>query len=247
MRNVVRTHGVTCFGRHCRIAIAMFGGALSSLGCARLLGIDGAYVLDSEDHGGPSTGGAGNGGMLESGGAFGGGDGGQAGGGSGGLGSGGAAGGQPAETGGACTDCGLTACTPGTYSGMVSGRHQSSVIPLPLTISGAVAFRIEARDGAATAEVVDGAISGKVDVSGGFVTFDATLTGAVDCATGALTGQLDGSYSVVGPIAPPPISFSGAHTGAFTGGAFSGDWTETEAQDPRFKGSGTWNASRTGP
>ena len=154
------------------------------------------------------------------------------------------------------------ACIPGTYEGNVVGQHVSSLIPppppplqpVPVDVKGTVTFTLTPDDGAINATVT-GKINGGVDLSqfglgnGTPIPFIGAIEATVDCATGKMKGKLTGSYGT-------GIGFSGTHDGVFassmgggatSGGAYTGTWSETENASPTSKGSGTWDAARTGP
>jgi hypothetical protein len=251
--------------------------ALSISGCTRLLGIDGNYALadDQGPASGGSAGGDALvppfGGFGEAGGA-GGANGNGAGGtietggvASGGTGAGtgptGGTGGTPPTLVADAAPSIPEACISGTYEGTIVGKHVSSLIPppppplqpVPVDVKGTVTFTLVPDDGAVNATVT-GTMAGGVDLSQfGFGTspipFRGDIEAKVDCATGKMTGTLTGFYG-------PSIGFSGTHNGVFvpnarqapsTSGAYSGTWSEAETMSSTSKGSGTWDAARTGP
>lgn len=230
----------------------------AGLGCAQVLGIDGDYVRVTDNGASKSgAGGIAQSPSSESGGAFFG-SGGVAPGETGGADTGGVAGGSggganrdagPVSTGGAPSI--PAACQAGSYEGTLTGTHTPSafavipVPPQPVSVTGTVSFKLNP-DATGTRATVDGVMTGNVDltvIGMTGITFNGTLKASVECATGEMTGTIDGSYG----LSPADVKFSGTHAGTFVNGKFSGNWSETETMNAAYGGSGDWDAARTGP
>lgn len=245
-----------------RSSSIVLAGALA-VGCSRMLGIDGTYVLQEDNGGGASdTGGS----TSEMGGA---GTGGLATGGSTGSGTGGTVvtGGTSAGATGGTTGAGGSpdagaGCQPGHYAGSLTGAHRPSVtfVGVPSSVqTGTIGFDLAGSGGALSIQlgVINAKLTSPIVQDAGTLT--ATLTGSLDCTTRTLHGTLTGHVDVVNVVSSP---VAGTWEGAIdTAGSFNGTWTEVESvlaqapdagtctpgtgvSQPVGTGCGTWNAKQ---
>ena len=243
-----------------RFTAAVAMGAPLVIGCTSILGIDGSYIATEGAGGKSGRGGAGGSGdqvgaggteIVEAGGSGNvppptgdggaggaGGDGG-AGGTQGDGGAGGAGGAFDAGSGNGAGGAADPACRTGHYSGSFKGGHAPSFIPfvtVPLGVSGTVSFQLMGTGG--MLQIATGTIKATL---AGFGPFDASVDGSYDCPTHQMAGHIAGKINGLTAI-----------DGTLTGDLQSSDdqtrpWAEHEVQLPKYVGSGTWNATRTGP
>ncbi len=233
-------------------------------GCARMLGVDGEYVIEPQNASGASaTGGrgaspaAGDDGGAEPG------AGGTLGGGSGGAPNSGApsgGGASPVATGGvsAAFDAGgiveagaggspvvpPTFCRAGAYVGTYGGQHRPALaaMAVPVDIAGAVTVHVGPESGGLSE--VDVTLSRAQGTSG----IAATAFLSLDCFENGGAGPLASGASVTTVLVP----WSGRIVGTLTiqvapDGALSGTFVENESASVLATGSGQWSAAWISP
>jgi hypothetical protein len=129
---------------------------------------------------------------------------------------------------------------------MFSGIYMSSLtfFPAPIPVSGNVNITLDQSMNGEFFNISNGTLSGVADAA---FPFTGTIVGSLDCKTLKFNGQIQmGSYSVAGF---GMVGFAGNMPSDYDKGTHSftnGTWAVKEA-NPTFGGSGSWNATWTGP
>lgn len=142
-------------------------------------------------------------------------------------------------------------CKAGRYHGSFIGIYSPSitVFPAPIPVAGDIDLTLTQSSTGEFFDITGGKVSGVAD---GLFPFSADVQGTLDCAAGKLVnGFLSKGVYIVGVL---PYAFEGPLTGNYdklTQSFTNDDWTVGEptwtTPRPIYGGSGTWQATWTGP
>jgi hypothetical protein len=140
-------------------------------------------------------------------------------------------------------------CKAGHYHGSFIGIYSPgiAVFPAPIPVAGDIDLTLTKASSGEYFDITGGKVSGVAD---GLFPFSADVIGTLNCTTGKLEGaSLKNGVYLVGPL---PASFEGplvADYNKLTQAFANCTWEVGEPTWPRqlYGGSGTWEATWTGP
>jgi hypothetical protein len=136
-------------------------------------------------------------------------------------------------------------CLPGHYKGSFQGTYAFATAGYvnKNPVSGAIVLDLLQSSNPEFLSISNGTLSGTADF---IYPFSATLTGTLDCTTNKFTSTMNGSYKVGIKNYP----YNGALDSGYDPSSESltpGTWNAVEPTQKLNGGSGTWNATYSGP